>query len=50
MLHSLQIEAIRPIYLMREFDDPDQKNSNVLSYKRSMSVSLTVNLQFKTSF
>lgn len=24
---------------MREYDDPEQRNSNVLSYKRSMSVS-----------
>lgn len=34
-----QIDAIKPIYQMREYDDPEQKNSNVLSYKRSMSVS-----------
>ncbi|KAJ9125675.1 hypothetical protein QFC22_000637 [Naganishia vaughanmartiniae] len=32
------IEAIKPIYQMREFEDPTQKNSNVLSYKRSMSI------------
>jgi hypothetical protein len=37
-----QIDAIKPIYQMREYDDPDQRNSNVLSYKRSMSVSLFV--------
>lgn len=34
----VQIDAIKPIYQMREFEDPDQKNSNVLSYRRSMSV------------
>lgn len=36
----VQIDAIKPIYQLREYDDPDQRNSNVLSYKRSMSVSL----------
>ncbi|GHJ85213.1 hypothetical protein NliqN6_1615 [Naganishia liquefaciens] len=32
------IDAIKPIYQMREYDDPDQRNSNVLSYRRSMSI------------
>lgn len=33
-----QIDAIKPIYLEREFEASEQKNSNVLSYRRSMSV------------
>lgn len=33
-----QIDAIRPIYEDREFEELAQKNSNVLSYRRSMSV------------
>jgi len=32
------IEAIRPIYEDREFEESHQKNSNILSYRRSMSV------------
>lgn len=33
-----QIDAIKPIFEEREYDEPDQLNSNVLSYRRSMSV------------
>ena len=33
-----QVEAIKPIYDMREFDELSQKNSNILSYRRSISV------------
>ncbi|KAH8080217.1 hypothetical protein HD553DRAFT_122785 [Filobasidium floriforme] len=36
------INAIRPIYLKREFDAPAEKNANTLSYKRSMSASRLV--------
>lgn len=34
-----QINAIKPIYEDREFEESQQKNANVLSYRRSMSVS-----------
>lgn len=34
-----EIDAIKPIYMEREFEEPGQSNSNVLSYRRSMSVS-----------
>ena len=34
-----QINTIKPIYEDREFEENQQKNSNVLSYRRSMSVS-----------
>jgi DNA polymerase mu len=34
------VDAIKPIYEDREFEELAQKNSNVLSYRRSMSVSL----------
>lgn len=37
-----KINAIRPIYLKREFDAPAEKNANTLSYKRSMSASRLV--------
>ena len=33
-----QVNAIKPIYDEREFEEQQQKNSNVLSYRRSMSV------------
>ncbi|GFZ46743.1 hypothetical protein JCM24511_03963 [Saitozyma sp. JCM 24511] len=33
------INAIKPIYEDREFEESQQKNANVLSYRRSMSVS-----------
>jgi hypothetical protein len=39
-----KINAIRPIYLKREFDAPAEKNANTLSYKRSMSASRFVPL------
>ena len=32
------IDAIKPIYEDREFEELAQKNSNILSYRRSMSV------------
>ncbi|KAL1411483.1 hypothetical protein Q8F55_002444 [Vanrija albida] len=32
------IDAIKPIFEEREYDEPDQLNSNVLSYRRSMSI------------
>ncbi|KAL7421959.1 hypothetical protein Q5752_003731 [Cryptotrichosporon argae] len=32
------IDAIKPIYLGREYEDGEQKNTNVLSYRRSMSI------------
>lgn len=32
------IDAIKPIMLMREYENPDQKNANVLSYRRSLSM------------
>jgi DNA polymerase mu len=32
------VDAIKPIYEDREFEELAQKNSNVLSYRRSMSV------------
>ncbi|WOO81108.1 DNA-directed DNA/RNA polymerase mu [Vanrija pseudolonga] len=35
------IDAIKPIFEEREYDEPDQLNSNVLSYRRSMSNTLT---------
>lgn len=34
-----QIDAIKPIYEARLFEERGQMNSNVLSYRRSMSVS-----------
>lgn len=34
-----QIDAIKPIYESRLFEERGQMNSNVLSYRRSMSVS-----------
>lgn len=33
-----QLDAIKPIYEGREFEETQQKNSNILSYRRSMSV------------
>nr|XP_018262951.1 DNA polymerase mu subunit [Kwoniella dejecticola CBS 10117]OBR85109.1 DNA polymerase mu subunit [Kwoniella dejecticola CBS 10117] len=35
------IDAIRPILEEREFEEAQQKNSNVLSYRRSLSVTVT---------
>lgn len=37
-LTELQINAIKPIYQEREFDEGQQLNSNVLSYRRSMAI------------
>lgn len=34
-----KVDAIKPIYDEREYEENQQKNSNVLSYRRSMSVS-----------
>jgi DNA polymerase mu len=34
-----EIDAIKPIFEDREFEELAQKNSNILSYRRSMSVS-----------
>ena len=39
LMGGVQINAIKPIYEDREFEEAHQKNSNVLSYRRSMSVS-----------
>ena len=40
-LAHVQVDAIKPIYDEREYEENQQKNSNVLSYRRSMSVSLS---------
>ena len=36
---SVQVNAIKPIFQDREMEETQQKNSNVLSYRRSISVS-----------
>ena len=40
------VDAIKPIYEDREFEELAQKNSNVLSYRRSMSVSALLSTMY----
>lgn len=42
------IDAIKPILLMREYENPDQKNANVLSYRRSLSILKAVPRRIKS--